>query len=133
MQDFAQVVHLESSYLTTATMRRCMTVKMIVRAAVLENILVKVHTNAIAVLPESAWQTLQQELRHQPALFVIAEPIQHHLLVNAQIVLLENSSLMMENWQVSTIASSVAGLAVLASIQGQHRRHAMAAMLERTW
>ena len=72
-------------------------------------------------------------MKMMPVSFAAADLIQHHLLVNAQIVLLENSSLMTEDRQLSMIALSVAGLAVLASIQGRHRRHAMAAMLERTW
>ena len=110
-----------------------MTVKMIVRAAVLENTPVKAHTSAKNARLGSTRRRMRREMSQQPVPFVPAELIQSLLQKLAQIVLLENSSLMTEDRQLSMIASSVAGLAVLASILGQDRRHAMAAMLERTW
>ena len=110
-----------------------MTVKMIVRVAVLENTPVKVHTSAKNARLESTRRPMRREMSQQPVSFAPAELIQHLLQPLARIVLLENSSLMTEDRQLSMIALSVAGLAVLASIQGQDRRHVVAAILERTW
>ena len=72
-------------------------------------------------------------MKMMPVSFAAADLIQHHLLVNAQIVLLENSSLMTEHWRASTMVSTAARLAVPVSIQGLDRRHAMVVRLERTW
>ena len=72
-------------------------------------------------------------MKTMPVSFAAAELIQHLLQPLAQIVLLENSSMMTEHWRVSTIVSTVAQLAVPESIQGQHRHHVLAARLERTW
>ena len=75
----------------------------------------------------------RRESRLLPALFAAAELIQHLLQPLARIVLLENSSPMMELRQMTIIVLRVVRLAILVNIQGPDQHHVVAAMLEHTW